>query len=92
MDVRDVLDAWNRTAKPKDEFEKEAYEIIGKALQKQIPKQIEARKCDNCKKEDCAGCFDYVSRCPNCNGMLDRDNDEEFNYCPSCGQALNWEN
>lgn len=92
MKVEEVLEAWVRTAKPKDNLEKEAHEIIGDALEKQIPTKVKTKKCDDCGKEDCGGCEDYYDRCPSCNEGLGRDSGEIFKFCPDCGQALDWEN
>lgn len=54
----------------------EAYGLAIEALEKQIPKKFSE--------------FDSVW-CPNCGkNVFDLSNDCSFNYCPYCGQALDW--
>lgn len=62
-----------------------AFETAIKALEKQIPKKCETnlsypedKYCPNCLEN-----FTGVD-CSTCSG-------ENFKYCPSCGQALDWE-
>lgn len=38
------------------------------------------------------GCPVYdTARCPECGRYFDLDYEEKCNYCPDCGQRLNWE-
>lgn len=30
----------------------------------------------------------YISQCPSCDYYLDAN--QQFNYCPNCGQKLDW--
>lgn len=77
MQVEEVLEAWVRTAKPKDNLEKEAHEIIGDALEKQIPKQVGY----------IAGVFGEKYECPECGSAL-IDTDLFAGHCKWCGQAI----
>lgn len=57
-----------------------ANEIAIKALEKQIPHALAP------KESDCA----EIPRCGKCGGIMDLMQGE-LNYCPNCGQALDWE-
>lgn len=38
------------------------------------------------------GCPVYdIARCPECGRYFEADREEHYNYCPDCGQRLNWE-
>ena len=54
------------------------------ALEKQIPKRWEYEQSDECD----------VFICPVCNERFLLDwgtpKDNDYNYCPNCGQALRW--
>ncbi len=65
------------------------YEVAVKALEKQIPKKPLLRMCGDCQK-DCVDCDRYEDRCPNCNGGLYADSGKLYEYCPNCGQKLDW--
>ena len=56
-----------------------------KALEKQIPKKWGS---------DDLGDGEYVYKCPCCNEywalMEGTPKDNEYNYCPKCGQKLEW--
>ena len=56
-----------------------------KALEKQIPKKWES---------DDLGDGEYIYKCPCCNEywalMEGTPKDNEYNYCPKCGQKLEW--
>ena len=34
----------------------------------------------------------YVPICPTCNDDLDEEKSSENNFCPNCGQAIDWGN
>jgi rubrerythrin len=55
-----------------------AFDEAVNALEKQIPKKLIFIKQK------------YIETylCPNCNDFFDYA--EKFNYCPNCGQRLNW--
>lgn len=55
-------------------------QTIKEALEKQIP-----YKPYNFSLETCG----YVLVCGNCNGIMDLLQGE-LNYCPNCGQAIDW--
>lgn len=57
-----------------------AFEMAIKALEKQIPHALAP------KGSDCA----EIPRCGKCGGIMDLMQGE-LNYCPNCGQALDWE-
>lgn len=50
------------------------------ALEKQIPKKVV-----NFEKA-----CDIYGKCPKCKEMFWITEGDEFNYCPTCGQALDW--
>lgn len=69
------------------------------ALEKQIQKKpILTPNCAGCKKESCTDCLsdEYspdTTLCPNCKEVVqNRDNGDAYtdNFCPNCGQALDW--
>lgn len=65
------------------------YEVAVKALEKQIPKKPLLRFCGECQR-DCSNCERYEDRCPNCNGGLYVECSSNHQYCPNCGQRLDW--
>ena len=56
-------------------------ERIINALEKQIPKKLKEHTQSQC------GC---IPVCGVCNGIMDLMQGD-LNYCPYCGQKLNWE-
>ena len=52
-----------------------------KALEKQIPKKL---------KEHTQSQYGCIPVCGVCNGIMDLMQGD-LNYCPNCGQKLNWE-
>ena len=56
--------------------QKEVMQVTIEALEKQIPKKVK-------REQYFYGTIDY---CPVCNWLF-RD---RLNYCPNCGQALDW--
>ena len=34
--------------------------------------------------------FTYYLRCPNCNEFAEEDGGGRYEYCPCCGQKLDW--
>ncbi len=75
-----------------DNFEirisKECYKTIIAALEKQIPKKPDISG-DSCDKD---GNLIYDTYdCPNCHTSYEMEY-EKYDYCPSCGQALDWSN
>lgn len=60
--------------------DKEALKFAVKAVEKQIPK----------KPQSAAYFYGYKFSCPCCANVLRLDYDEEHEYCPDCGQALDW--
>lgn len=61
-------------------WQDEVCEIAIKALEKQIPHALAP------KESDCA----EIPRCGKCGGIMDLMQGK-LNYCPNCGQALDWE-
>ena len=62
----------------------EAMQIAIKAIKKQIPKKPIIRVYENDDWND-------YWKCPSCGEIRSRFNDgEELNYCPNCGQAIDW--
>ncbi len=66
-----------------------AYDVAVKALEKQIPKKPLLRLCGDCQR-DCVDCDRYEDRCPTCNGGLYVESGKPYEYCPNCGQKLDW--
>lgn len=69
------------------------------ALEKQTPKSaVITPNCAECEKESCDGCLSdnygfSVTLCPNCKEVVENRNNGDvstYNYCPNCGQALDW--
>ena len=61
--------------------QKEAFEFAINALGKQIPKKL---------KEHTQSQYGCIPVCGVCNGIMDLMQGD-LNYCPNCGQKLNWE-
>ena len=61
----------------------EAIQIAIQALEKQIPKKVQLR---HIRKFD--GFYD--GECPTCGNSVSRDCDGTDNFCPDCGQKLDW--
>ena len=62
-----------------------------KALkEKSVAKKPILRLCGDCQR-DCIDCDRYEDRCPNCNGGLYVESGKPNEYCPTCGQKLDWE-
>ncbi len=75
------------------------FSLAIKALEKQIPKKVNTPPCNTCEKElcDCECKHFAVSyrdnyRCPTCNSNRVYISEYEFrhDYCPNCGQKLDW--
>lgn len=69
------------------------------ALEKQTPKSpVITPSCAECEKESCDDCLSdnygfSVTLCPNCKEVVKNRNNGDvstYNYCPDCGQALDW--
>lgn len=64
---------------------KEALSEANKALEKQIPK-----KPFRYKKNEYFGIV-HLFICPNCQNEMSEDTViDEYEYCPECGQAIDW--
>ena len=61
----------------------EAIRMSIQALEKQIPKKVQLR---HIRKFDG---FDY-GECPTCGNSVISDCDGTDNFCPDCGQKLDW--
>lgn len=75
-----------------DNFEirisKECYKSIISALENRIPQKADISG-DSCDKD---GNLIYDTYdCPNCHTSYEMEY-EKYDYCPSCGQALDWNN
>lgn len=76
LSVQDVFESWKKSVHPKDDLEREASNIIGEALQKQIPMRVtdihvDEYMCPACGAENCTSDYKQVPK-----------------YCIECGQAL----
>ena len=76
-----------------------AYDVAINALEKQIPKKVITPPCNTCEKELCdCECKHFAVtyrddyRCPTCdsNGVYISEYELIFDYCPNCGQKLDW--
>ena len=69
-----------------DDFEmkisKECYKTIINALEKQIKKKVERYSCNTIGE--------MTFNCPSCNLEYYVTDYEDFNYCPNCGQKIDW--
>lgn len=71
--------------------QKAATKLAISALEKQIPKQVKFSKCITCYSDTCEDCKDGVlDKCPTCNESLNNGSVEECDFCPYCGQSLDW--
>ena len=66
--------------------QKEAFQIAINALEKHIPKKPYIQQDD--RNNDCL-------ECPSCDSFIGyeydcRDEHYQINYCPCCGQAIDW--
>lgn len=80
------LRAYQDWDNPEDKDQRDDYLCIAKAMEcmeRQKPKKVK-----NIESFD-QGVFRYIGICPSCedDSMLVFDS---FNYCPVCGQRLNW--
>lgn len=76
------------------------FEMAYMVLEKQIPKKpITTPECADCEKESCEYCLSEgygcsIILCPNCKDwpLENEDNGGRYteNYCPNCGQAIDW--
>lgn len=62
-------------------------QTIKEALEKQIPYKPYNFSLESCKDGSVFVCSVLV--CGNCNGIMDLLQGE-LNYCPNCGQAIDW--
>lgn len=69
----------------------EAYDLAIKALQTQTPRTVDIKS----EELDCGRYTTYILLCPECGREfelhLGMDYYNKLKFCPSCGQALNWE-
>lgn len=66
----------------------QAFDVAIQTLRKQIPQQVELE--GDGYDPDGNLVYDYA-QCPNCQRAFEEsDENWECNYCPNCGQALNW--
>ena len=65
------------------EIKKKAFQMALQALEKQIPKKVQLR---HIRKFDG---FDD-GECTTCGNIVSRDCDGTDNFCPDCGQKLDW--
>lgn len=65
----------------------EALNIAQEALEKQIPRKL---SYEGDGYDDNGGLIYDTAYCPNCQKEFEVYYDEHANFCPNCGQALNW--
>ena len=74
---------------PSDEMVNESREIVRKAIGKLIPRKP---TYEGDGYGDDGNLIYDTAYCPICNHSFEYGiNDWESNYCPNCGQALDWE-
>lgn len=71
----------------KDNQLSDVCDISIKALEKQIPEQLDYE--GDGYADDGELIYD-TAICRSCGGTFDVYYDEHFNYCPDCGQKLDW--
>ena len=69
-------------SKSKEEIE-EILEYVIKRIGKRIPKKLDV----SAYNED--GSL-LMYKCPSCASPYDVDYDGQYDYCPKCGQAIDW--
>ena len=80
-------DMENKDVREQFEFLYNSLEKIVKWEEKETPKYVNYEYdgyADGCPVYDTA-------RCPECGRYFDLDYEKKCNYCPDCGQRLNWE-
>ena len=63
-------------------LEKEERDICIEALEKQIKRKVERYSCNTIGE--------MTFNCPSCNLEYYVTDYEDFNYCPNCGQKIDW--
>ena len=89
MTPREALEILYKRIAPNPTKNNECIELCKEALEKQIPKKVVLKNGVNLLRGKCYSC-------PNCDwffGYQYESKIEEIyaNYCPDCGQALDWE-
>ena len=64
------------------DVENKDIELIIGALEKQIRKKVERYSCNTIGE--------MTFNCPSCNLEYYVTDYEDFNYCPNCGQKIDW--
>lgn len=80
-------DMANKDVREQFEFLYNSLEKIVKWEEKETPKYVDYEYdgyADGCPVYD-------IAHCPECGRYFDLDCEEKCNYCPDCGQRLNWE-
>lgn len=62
-----------------------AFDVAIQALEKQIPKRLDVEDSDRGKCCICPSCGGFIGYMVDC-----KDDCYQDNYCPSCGQNLDW--
>ena len=88
--VEKELEEWKeilKLYKNKSIYDVTVYETIHQVLSKEKPKKLECY-ADSYDEE---GNLVYdMAVCPKCHREFEIDYDEHCDYCPSCGQKLDW--
>jgi hypothetical protein len=74
-------------SKSKEEIEEKEIEEILEYVIKRIDKRILKKPNVSAYNED--GSL-LIYECPSCASSYDIDYDGQFDYCPKCGQAIDW--
>lgn len=70
-----------------DESIEKAFKVLDELVEKEKPQKLE-RYADGYDEEG-NEVYD-MSVCPECHREFEADYTEHFNYCPNCGQKLDW--
>lgn len=71
------------------DYEYQAINTAFNALKKQIPQKLDY---EGDGYDDSGDLIYDTAICRNCSREFEVDYDEHSNYCPNCGQALDWDN
>ena len=75
-----IVEEWGMISPPKNS---EAWKVLKPEIKKRIPKKI-IKKIEPVYNVDC-----YYYKCSTCSNRIESYN-EYADYCPACGQKLDW--
>ena len=69
---------------------KEEFDLLQELVDKATPKKVDKNTKGIFPNNDTYLSYHTTYACPNCNCKLHLDWHEKRNYCPECGQKLDW--